>query len=307
MNPRDFLKEFDKDFQIDSVPESDQLTPHQKTSQKYQTTSPFAGDNFDFAANMSFSGLNDSSQFDAPRSLQQQGLVSQSPLTPKIKPSLDDIPNYEQYLSPRSPHDVPNPIEEDSQMQQSSDISKNANQNLQFSPKAATRAEPKQFSVPSFSFSSVVPSTPNSHASTPESGIPSSPVSPQEPQLKPGTQSGIATSSATSTETQNMLNTIQELRKERAKDAEKLKDLMTENARLQAKLALLEHTDVKVAELGSKVEQLLQDYLENEQVRSQQASIVTQLRQEVIVLKSRMQASNMQSDMQPQKPRVRFD
>jgi hypothetical protein len=81
---------------------------------------------------------------------------------------------------------------------------------------------------------------------------------------------------------------ISDLRKERVRDAEKMQQLQTENARLQAKLTILEHTDVKVAELGSRLEQLLQKYLEAEQTRTQQAAQISELRQEVIVLKSRL-------------------
>lgn len=103
--------------------------------------------------------------------------------------------------------------------------------------------------------------------------------------------------------TQNILDTIQKLRTDRLRDAEMLKSLMTENARLQARLTLLQHTDIKIAELGSKVEQLLQDYLENEQVRVQQENIIIQLRQEIIILKSRTASNNASH---PQKPHVHF-
>ena len=81
---------------------------------------------------------------------------------------------------------------------------------------------------------------------------------------------------------------IADLRKERVKDAERMQDLQTENARLVARLTILEHTDLRVAELGSRVEQLLQKYLESEQVRTQQAAQISELRQEIIVLKSRI-------------------
>ena len=81
---------------------------------------------------------------------------------------------------------------------------------------------------------------------------------------------------------------INDLKKERIKDARKMQQLQTENARLVAKMTILEHTDLKVAELGSRVEQLLQKYLESEQIRAQQAAQISQLRQEVIVLKSRI-------------------
>jgi hypothetical protein len=84
---------------------------------------------------------------------------------------------------------------------------------------------------------------------------------------------------------------INDLKKERIRDAERMQQLQTENARLQAKLTILEHTDVKVAELGSRVEQLLQKYLEAEQIRTQQAAQISELRQEVIVLKSRIPAA----------------
>lgn len=81
---------------------------------------------------------------------------------------------------------------------------------------------------------------------------------------------------------------INDLKKERIKDARKMQQLQTENARLVAKITILEHTDLKVAELGSRVEQLLQKYLETEQIRAQQAAQISQLRQEVIVLKSQL-------------------
>ena len=81
---------------------------------------------------------------------------------------------------------------------------------------------------------------------------------------------------------------INDLKRERIKDARKMQELQTENARLVAKMTILEHTDLKVAELGSRVEQLLQKYLESEQIRAQQAAQISQLRQEVIVLKSRI-------------------
>jgi chromosome segregation ATPase len=81
---------------------------------------------------------------------------------------------------------------------------------------------------------------------------------------------------------------IADLKLQRARDAEQLQQLQTENARLVAKLTILEHTDLKVAELGARVEQLLQKYLEAEQVRQQQAAQITELRQEVVVLRSRL-------------------
>ena len=87
---------------------------------------------------------------------------------------------------------------------------------------------------------------------------------------------------------------INDLKKERIKDAKKMQELQTENARLSAKITILEHTDLKVAELGSRVEQLLQKYLEAEQIRTQQAAQISQLRQEVIVLKSRLASNNSQ-------------
>jgi hypothetical protein len=81
---------------------------------------------------------------------------------------------------------------------------------------------------------------------------------------------------------------INDLRKQRIRDAAKMQELQTENARLNARLAILEHTDLKVSELGSKLEQLLQKYLETEQIRTQQSAQISELRQEVIVLKSKL-------------------
>jgi hypothetical protein len=81
---------------------------------------------------------------------------------------------------------------------------------------------------------------------------------------------------------------IGDLKRQRVRDADAMQRLQTENARLVAKLTILEHTDLKVAELGARVEQLLQKYLEAEQIRQQQAAQITELRQEVIVLKSRL-------------------
>jgi DNA repair exonuclease SbcCD ATPase subunit len=80
---------------------------------------------------------------------------------------------------------------------------------------------------------------------------------------------------------------IEELRQQRIADAERMQQLQTENARLIARVTILEHTDLKVAELGSRVEQLLQKYLEAEQIRTQQAAQISELRQEIIVLKAR--------------------
>ncbi|OHT14352.1 hypothetical protein TRFO_15263 [Tritrichomonas foetus] len=87
---------------------------------------------------------------------------------------------------------------------------------------------------------------------------------------------------------------INDLKKERIKDAKKMQELQTENARLSAKITILEHTDMKVAELGSKVEQLLQKYLEAEQIRTQQAAQISQLRQEAVVLRSRIEKNRNQ-------------
>ena len=383
MNPRDFLNQFDKDFQLESIPESDKLPPPQKqnNNQQFQNFQFDPNKKDDFNSNFSFSGLNDSSHFDtsniAPGNLQFPQYQQESPIIKKPLPNLDDIPNADQYLNPRSPLNIPPPSDEDPEIQslQNSppyskvdqnvdqfNIAQNQAQSMQYNipqqdyigeqPQVlptSTRQAPKQFSVPSFSYSSMVPSTPQSHISLQPDEISSSPIQPVNqsqtstpaqnnngtpkpasvptdlPLLKPNTSTlssltnpntaspesqtpSFASSQSkrssfqSSPETINMLKTIQDLRRERVKDAEKLKNLMTENARLQAKLTMLEHTDVKVAELGSKVEQLLQDYLENEQVRAQQAALVTQLRQEVIILKSRI------SSAQPQpKPRVRFD
>ena len=360
MNPRDFLHQFDKDFQLESIPESERFVPPSDSNQKDQFSnfSNLDSKKDDFNSNFSFSGLNDSSHFDTPNvgssNFQFPPYQVDSPINRNPIPNLDDIPNANQYLHPRSPLNVPHPLEEDPKiqsMQEKQIFSPSSQQNdnqyfrNQQQPEpisqqqqsmptmTRTRPEPKQFSVPSFSYSSVVPSTPQSHISMQPDEISSSPIPPvsiQQTQkqadiptndalLKPQNTSNFSdlstnnqpssyissskrSSFQSSPETINMLKTIQDLKRERVKDAEKLKNLMTENARLQAKLTMLEHTDVKVAELGSKVEQLLQDYLENEQVRAQQAALVTQLRQEVIILKSRIQSS------QPaQKPRVRFD
>jgi hypothetical protein len=84
------------------------------------------------------------------------------------------------------------------------------------------------------------------------------------------------------------LKIISDLRKQRIEDAEKMQAIRVENARLVAKMAVLEHTDLKVAELSSRIEQLLQKYLETEQIRSEQAAQISELRQEIIVLKSRV-------------------
>jgi hypothetical protein len=81
---------------------------------------------------------------------------------------------------------------------------------------------------------------------------------------------------------------ISDMKKQRVQDAEKMQQLQTENAKLVAKLTILEHTDMKVAELGARLEQLLQKYLEAEQIRQQQAAQITELRQELVVLKSRI-------------------
>jgi hypothetical protein len=81
---------------------------------------------------------------------------------------------------------------------------------------------------------------------------------------------------------------IADLRRQRVRDAERMQQLQTENARLVAKLTILQHTDLKVAELGARIEQLLQKYLGAEQIRQQQAAQITEIRQQVIVLKSRV-------------------
>jgi hypothetical protein len=81
---------------------------------------------------------------------------------------------------------------------------------------------------------------------------------------------------------------ISDMKKQRVQDAERMQQLQTENAKLVAKLTILEHTDMKVAELGARLEQLLQKYLEAEQIRQQQAAQITELRQELVVLKSRI-------------------
>jgi hypothetical protein len=81
---------------------------------------------------------------------------------------------------------------------------------------------------------------------------------------------------------------INDLRKQRIRDASKMQKLQTENARLSARLAILEHTDLKVAELGSRLEQLLRKYLETEQIRTEQSAQISELRQEVIVLKAKL-------------------
>lgn len=90
---------------------------------------------------------------------------------------------------------------------------------------------------------------------------------------------------------------ISDLRKERIQDAEKMQKLQTDNARLQARIAILEHTDLKVAELGSKVEQLLTKYLEADQERNQLLSLTAQMKQEIMVLK-------FQTRYEPQSPQV---
>jgi Mg2+ and Co2+ transporter CorA len=45
------------------------------------------------------------------------------------------------------------------------------------------------------------------------------------------------------------------------------------------------YRDFQIAELGSKVEQLVQEYFEAEKSRIQQAAQISELRQEIIVLK----------------------
>jgi hypothetical protein len=81
---------------------------------------------------------------------------------------------------------------------------------------------------------------------------------------------------------------IADLRKQRVKDAEQMQRLKTENVRLAARVAVLEHTDARVTELAAKVEALLQKYLETEQVRTQQAAQLSELRQEVDILKGKL-------------------
>jgi DNA polymerase I-like protein with 3'-5' exonuclease and polymerase domains len=67
-----------------------------------------------------------------------------------------------------------------------------------------------------------------------------------------------------------------------------MKKLQAENARLTERLAVWEQTHVRIGELGGKVEQLLQKYLETEQIRTQQAAQISGLRREVEVFKRRL-------------------
>ena len=92
-------------------------------------------------------------------------------------------------------------------------------------------------------------------------------------------------------ETSRVSQEIALLRKQRIEDINMLQKLQTENARLNARLAILEHTDIRVAELGSKVEHLLQKYLDAEIVRNQQADEITTLRQKIIILRRRILSS----------------
>lgn len=94
-------------------------------------------------------------------------------------------------------------------------------------------------------------------------------------------------SSASQNQISAILHEISVLHKNRIEDIENLQKLRTENAQLNARLTILEHMDIKVAELGSKVEQLLQKYLDTEMARSQQADEITTLRQKVIILRQR--------------------
>ena len=96
-------------------------------------------------------------------------------------------------------------------------------------------------------------------------------------------------------ETSRVSQEIALLRKQRIEDIQMLQKLQTENARLTARLTILEHTDVRVAELGSKVEHLLQKYLDAEMIRNQQADEITTLRQKVIILRRRVLSSQGKS------------
>ncbi|KAH0792086.1 hypothetical protein GPJ56_003885 [Histomonas meleagridis] len=81
---------------------------------------------------------------------------------------------------------------------------------------------------------------------------------------------------------------ISELKEQRIKDYQEMEKLQIENARLKAKISILEHTDFKVAELSTRLEQLLQKYIEADQIRNKQSLQIKQLQQEVSSLKSRL-------------------
>ncbi|EAY20815.1 hypothetical protein TVAG_436390 [Trichomonas vaginalis G3] len=279
MQARDLLKQFDDEFDLHSVSNlstSQNIEQNPQTDEKSEINSQIPETN---QQNASFSGLNDSSHFDMSSFNQDHqnsiNLPTGSPGFPtKPIPTLDDIPNSSKYLDSK----VNSPINPSNTKDNSESQISPANSDPQLKP--INKSVPKQFSVPSFSFSSMTQSQISNSQST-RSNLP--------------------------TDTKNILKTIEELKKERVKDTEKIKKLLVENARLQARLTILEHTDVKVAELGSKVEQLLQDYIDNEEIRAQQASLITQLRQEVIILKSRISAGIPQVQPQQSKPRVKFD
>lgn len=273
MDAKNLLKQFDEEFDLKSVSDISNQQSQQENAENTKDNENFADE---IQPNASFSGLNDSSHFDMSSFNQERPdsalIPTGSPFSAnRPPPTLSDIPNSEKYLDKKSETST---INEEKSF---SELTTNSDQNQQQPPKPA----PKQFSVPSFSFSSFT-----------QSQIPNSPST---------------TRSSLPTDTKNILNTINDLKKERVKDTEKIRELLVENARLQARLAILEHTDIKVSELGSKVEQLLQDYIDNEQIRNQQAALITQLRQEIIVLRSRVSAGIPQIQPQSSKPRVTFE
>jgi len=87
------------------------------------------------------------------------------------------------------------------------------------------------------------------------------------------------------------IKAISEIKKQRISDIKTKEALLIENSRLKSRLSILEHSDIQVAELGSRIEQILTRYIETEDIRINQAAQIAKLKQEIAVLKSRMNKS----------------
>lgn len=278
MLPKDLLKDFDQHFNL-SLVENEGINQNKSDIENVISNEQSPHIQFDQnIINPSISLINDSAQFSQINQSSTSGFsqLNKSKSTSNEPPTLDDIADIAKYRL--------NVSQESKQSQMYQDLSIPSGI-PPISPEPQKQREPpKQFSVPSFSFSSQIPSTLESE------GVYNSPMSNQIENTK-------------KIDTKEILKAISDLKASRITDAETLKNLMTENTRLRARLAVLEHSDVRVAEIAAKAEQILKEYLDGEAEREQQAAQIIQLKQQVIILKSR--CSNMEVN-KPRKPRVQF-
>ena len=86
--------------------------------------------------------------------------------------------------------------------------------------------------------------------------------------------------------TSEALEIIENLKNEHIKDARKMLEIQTENAKLKAQIDAYEETNRHADELATKIEHLTAKYIQTIQARTAQAALIKKLRLEIDELKN---------------------